>query len=169
MQVEAYTAIGVATGHVSQSGGPREGLEGFGMLVVADGAWYPLDGSAPRSVAEQRLAADDIIVVALEDDPDVPVHATWHPILLEAGPFTVTGELPTQPGFDPGRALTRPAGTFLMLRDVKVELRDRPNMGEVDRPFALVNRFAIDRVAADLTLGFYFPGARLETPQGAPA
>src|SRR6185295_19291107 len=100
---------------------------------------------------------------------DHNVHHMWHPILLEAGPFTVTGELPTQPGFDPGRALMRPTGTFLLLRDVHVELKDRPNTGVVDRPFALVNRYTIDRVAADLTLGFFFPGAVLETPEGRPA
>lgn len=169
MKVEAYTAVGVATGSATPSGGPRDALEADGSLVIDDGSWYPLDGSGPRALTSRPVAAEDILVLSMAEDPEVPIHSTWHPILLDAGPFTVTGELPTQPGFDPGRALTRPAGTFLLLRDVHVELRERPNTGAVDRPFALVNRYAIDRVAADLTLGFYFPGAVLETPEGRPA
>lgn len=169
MQVEAYTATGVATGIVSRPGGPRDGLDAFGLLVIDEGTWYPLDGGPPRPMAGARLAADDVLVVGLDEDPDVPVHAMWHQILLDAGPFRITGELPTQPGFDPGRALARPGGTFVMLRDVRIEIHDQPNLGAVNRPFGLVNRYAIDRVAADLTLGFFFPGARLETPQGAPA
>ena len=169
MQVEAYTEFGVATGNVSPPGGPRDELEADGALVIDDGQWYPLDGGAPRALTSRPVSADDILLLSMTDDPDVPIHSTWHPILLEAGPFTVTGELPTQPGFDPGRALTRPGGTFLLLRDVHVLVRDRPNAAPIDRPYALVNRYAIDRVAADLTLAFYFPGAVLETPEGRPA
>jgi len=169
MKVEAYTAEGVATGDASPPGGPRDGLESDGALVIDGGAWYPLDGGTPRALGPGAVSADDILVLSMPEDPDVPIHSTWHPILLEAGPFTVTGELPTQPGFDPGRALTRPGGTFVLLRDVHVVLRDRPNSSVIDRAFALVNRFAIDRVAAELTLSFFFPGAILETPEGRPA
>ena len=168
MQVEAYTAIGVATGSASPSGGPRDALEG-GSLTIDGGSWYPLDGSGPRELTSRPVSADDILVLSLTEDPEVPAHHTWHPILLEAGPFTITGELPTQPGFDPHRAISRPGGMFLLLRDVHVVLRDRPETGAVDRPFALVNRYAIDRAAAELALDFYFPGAVLETPEGRPA
>ena len=169
MQVEAYTAIGVATGSASPSGGPRDALEAEGSLTIDGGSWYPLDGSGPRALTSRPVSADDILVLSLTEDPEVPAHHTWHPILLEAGPFTITGELPTQPGFDPHRAITRPGGTFLLLRDVHVVLKDRPASGAVDRPFALVNRYAIDRAAAELALDFYFPGAVLETPEGRPA
>ena len=169
MQVEAYTANGVATGSASPSAGPRDALEADGSLTIDGGSWYPLDGSGPRALTSRPVAADDILVLSLAEDPEVPVHHTWHPILLEAGPFTVTGELPTQPGFDPGRSLSRPSGQFLLLRDVHLVLREQPNTGAVDRPYALVNRYAIDRVATDITLGFFFPGAVLETPEGRPA
>ena len=169
MQVEAYTALGVATGSASSSVGPRDALESGGALTIDGGSWYPLDGSSPRALTSRPVAADDILVLSLAEAPDVPVHHTWHPILLEAGPFTVTGELPTQPGFDPGRSLARPSGQFLLLRDVHVVIRGRPDSGAVDRPYALVNRYAIDRVATDITLGFYFPGAVFETPEGRPA
>ena len=169
MQVEAYTALGVASGSVSRPAGPRDMLEADGSLVIDGGSWYPLDGSGPHALTSRPVAADDILVLSLPEDPEAHVHSTWHPISLDVGPFTVTGELPTQPGFDPGRALARPSGTFLLLRDVHLELKDRPNTGAVDRPYALVNRYAIDRVGSDLTLGFFFPGAVLETPEGRPA
>jgi len=169
MQVEAYTALGVATGSASMANGPRDALEGGGELTIDGGSWYPLDGSDPRTLTSRPVAADDILVLSCAEDPEVPIHSTWHPIRLDAGPFTVTGELPTQPGFDPGRSLSRPAGTFLLLRDVHVVLRERPDSGAVDRPYALVNRYAIDRVATDITLGFFFPGAVFETPEGRPA
>ena len=169
MHVEAYTAVGVVTGAISPPGGLRDVLEANGALVFVEGALYPLDGGAARPVDGRPLSADDILVVGLEVDPEVPIHSTWHPIVLEAGPFRISGELPTLPGFDPGRALTRPGGTFLVLRDVRLELLAGRSAGVVERPFALVNRYAIDRVAAELVLGFFFPGARLETPQGRPA
>ena len=57
-----------------------------------------------------------------DDDPFIAAHAAWHAIELEVGPYTVSGDLPTLPGFDPGRALTRPSGEFVMLRDVRLGL-----------------------------------------------
>lgn len=169
MQVEAYTALGVATGSTSLSNGPRDALDDGGSLTIDGGSWYPLDGSDPRALTSRPVSADDILVLSLTEDHEVPIHSTWHPIALEAGPFTITGELPTQPGFDPGRSISRPSHVFLLLRDVHVELRQRPDTGAVDRPFALVNRYAVDRASSDMDLGFYFPGAVLDTPEGRPA
>ncbi len=169
MQVEAYTAVGVVTGGVAPAGGLHGGLESEGALVFDTGAFYPLDGGAPRRLDARPVAADDILALGLSEDPETPVFAVWHPITLEAGPYRLTGELPTQPGFDPGRALTRPGGSFLLLRAVRLELLGGPAAWAHERPWALVNRYTIDRVAADLVLGFFFPGARLETPEGRPA
>ena len=66
------------------------------------------------------------------------------------------------PGFDPGRALTRPSGEFLMLRDIRLSVRARPEAGVAIGDHALVNRYAVDRIRADLMLGFFFPGAAVD-------
>jgi hypothetical protein len=56
----------------------------------------------------------------------------------------------------------------VLLRDVRLTLRDRPDRGTAASPHALVNRYAVDRVTADLMLGFFFPGAAMDTsPAGA--
>jgi hypothetical protein len=63
------------------------------------------------------------------------------------------------PGFDPGRALTRPSGVFLLLRDIRLSVRSNPDAGVSQGDHALVNRYGVDRIRADLNLGFFFPGA----------
>jgi hypothetical protein len=68
------------------------------------------------------------------------------------------------PGFDPGRALARPTGEFVQLRDVSVGLVADDADG-LHRPVALVNRYVVDRVEADLMLGFFFPGAEMIASQ----
>jgi hypothetical protein len=70
--------------------------------------------------------------------------------------------MPTMPGFDPGRALARPTGEFVQLRDVQIGLVDANEAG-MTRPMALANRYVVDRVEADLMLGFFFPGATMVT------
>ena len=98
----------------------------------------------------------------VSDEPDgIPVHAQWHSIELDAGPYRVYGEMPTMPGFDPGRALARPTGEFVLLRDARIALIDREDAGEASSAQLLVNRYTVDRIAADLMLGFFFPGAKM--------
>ncbi len=47
-----------------------------------------------------------------------------------------------------------------MLRDVKLGLLD--DAGEtIDCHHAMINRYGVDRVSADLMLGFFFPGAAM--------
>ena len=75
------------------------------------------------------------------------------------------GEMPTMPGFDPGRALARPTGEFVFLRDARIGLVGTTRRGEASAARLLVNRYTVDRVAADLMLGFYFPGAVLDGPR----
>lgn len=167
-QVEAYTATGIASGVVSAAGeawiGPSEG----GPILVERAIWYPIEGGPPERRERVELLEDEVLVLAVERT-DVSVHAVWHSIVLDAGPYRVSAELPTPPGFDPGRALTRPGGSFVALRDVRIEIAGRPGTGMVERPWAFVNRYAVDRVAADMILGFFFPGAHFETEQGVPA
>ena len=72
--------------------------------------------------------------------------------------------MPTFPGFDPGRALTRPTGDFVLLRDVRIGPRDAGDPLAAGVPagrHALVNRYGVESVACDLMLGFFFPGAEM--------
>ncbi len=163
-QFEAYVETGVVTGALATSEGAIGALREGVPITLDEAVWYPMDGGPPEQVAHVEIPQDDALVLAV-DATDVPVHATWHPILLDIGPYRVVGELSTPPGFDPGRALARPGGVFLAIRDAVVELRGRGGVGRVERPSVLVNRYAVDRVVTDLVLGFFFPGARLETAQ----
>lgn len=167
MQIEAYTAGGIASGAVMLPSALRDGLESEQPVDLEGATWYPLAGGAAESRGRVHLEADEMLVLC-SDEQDLPIHAAWHPVELDLGPYRITGELPTLPGFDPGRALSRPGGPFILIRDVRVELAARPDAGRVERPHAFVNRYAVERVAADIDLGFYFPGAQFLTPAGQP-
>ena len=161
IRVEIYTAGGVATGVVARTGSLREALDGAGDLLIERSRWLPLDGSGERPGGDMSLATDDLLLVCSEDAESGPVHAQWHTIELDAGPYRVVGEMPTMPGFDPGRALARPTGEFVFLRDARITLIDRDDAGEAGADRLLVNRYTVDRVAADMMLGFFFPGAEM--------
>ena len=162
IRVEAYTAGGVATGMIARSGPIREVLDGGTDIVIEGSNWLPLDGSAARPNGDVRLAVDDILLLVADQPDSAPVHAQWHSIELDAGPYRLHGEMPTMPGFDPGRALARPTGEFVLLRDARVELIDRADAGEAVCTQILVNRYTVDRIEADLMLGFFFPGAAMK-------
>ena len=95
--------------------------------------------SAAGSLA---IPSDDVLVAVADDDPGIPVHAAWHHIELETGPYTIEGELATLPGFDPGRALTRPSGEFLLLRDVRCRCAIVPRRGSrsATTPWSIATR-----------------------------
>jgi hypothetical protein len=160
IRVEVYTAGGVATGVVARTSPLREALDGAGDLLVERTHWLPLDGSGERPGGDMALSTDDILLVMADEAEGGPVHAQWHTIELEAGPYRVVGEMPTMPGFDPGRALARPTGEFVFLRDARIRLIEA-DAGEAAAPHLLVNRYTVERVAADLMLGFFFPGAEM--------
>ena len=135
IRVEAYTAGGVATGVVARPGPLREVLDGAGDIVIERSRWLPLDGSGERAGRRRlRLQVDDLFLVVADEPEGIPVHAQWHSIELDAGPYRVNGEMPTMPGFDPGRALARPTGEFVLLRDAQIRLIDREDAGEATRP-----------------------------------
>jgi len=163
IRVEAYTLGGIVTGVIARPGHLRDILEAATDLEIEDASSAPLDGSTPASGAQQ-IAVDDLVVAVSDQEHPAPVHAAWHPIRLEAGPWLVEGDLPTLPGFDPGRALTRPTGTFVLLRNVRISLVNQPEAGENAHESVLVNRYSVDRVDADLMLGFFFPGAHMAAP-----
>jgi hypothetical protein len=161
IRVEAYTAGGVATGVVARTGPLREALDGAGDLLVERSRWLPLDGSGERPGGDVSLPTDDLLLIVSDEAEGGPVHAQWHTIELDAGPYRVIGEMPTMPGFDPGRALARPTGEFVFLRDARIRLIGRDDAGEASAARLLVNRYTVDRVAADMMLGFFFPGAEI--------
>lgn len=176
IRVEIYGGSGVATGVVARAGRLREILESGLDLLVERAAWLPLDGSPAQPRGEIAVAEDDILVAVAEVAEDGPVHAQWHDISLDVGPYRVTGQMPTMPGFDPGRALARPTGAFVLLRDVRISLVAEADGAAVGQPAAFVNRYVVDRVKADLMLGFFFPGAEMvvtgghdQTAAGVPA
>jgi hypothetical protein len=158
MQIEAFTAGGIASGAVAPPWSPREDLDSEQPVDLDGATWYPLSGGAAESRGRVHLEADEMLVLC-SDDEDLPIHSAWHRVELDLGPYRITGELPTMPGFDPGRALSRPGGPFVLIRDVRLELVAQPDAGRVERPHAFVNRYAVERVAADIDLGHYFPGA----------
>jgi hypothetical protein len=161
LRVEAYLVGGVLRGVVARADHLRDLLEATTEVLVERAAWTPLDGT--EAPAREVLAQIDDLVMAVGDEvPPGHFHAAWHQIRLEAGPYTIHADLPTMPGFDPGRALTRPSGTFVHLANARIWLRDRPDAGVAMHEHAFVNRYAVDAVDADLMLGFFFPGARIE-------
>ena len=166
MRVEAYTATGIATGTVTADGHVRGHVEGLTDLIVEGSEWLPLDGSPGRQAGNVKLPVDDLLLLVSDELDDVPGHAQWHTIDLDAGPYRIEGELSTMPGFDPGRALARPSGQFVLLRDVRITLLSEPTGGDVRCAHALVNRYTVDRIAADIMLGFFFPGAAMSMTLG---
>jgi hypothetical protein len=163
LRVEAYTLGGIVTGVIARPEHLRDILEGSTELAIEEASSAPLDGS-PATAGDQQILIDDLVVAVSDQEHPGPVHAAWHPIRLEAGPWVIQGDLPTLPGFDPGRALTRPTGTFVLLRDVRISLLNQPEAGENAHESVMVNRYSVDRVDADLMLGFFFPGARITAP-----
>ena len=166
IRVEIYGATGVTIGVVARAGRLREILESDPEVLVERAAWHPLDGSPARPSGALAVAEDDILIAVGDALEDGPVHAQWHDISLDVGPYRVTGQMPTMPGFDPGRALARPTGEFVLLRDVRIALLGDADGPAVAQPAALVNRYVVDRVAADLMLGFFFPGAAMVVTGG---
>ncbi|HXI81579.1 MAG TPA: hypothetical protein VNM34_12265 [Verrucomicrobiae bacterium] len=166
IQVELYTAEGVAIAVVARVGTLRDIVEAGRDLVLDGATWHPLDGGPARPAGELRLAPDDIHIAVSDTSDDAPVHAQWHDVSVDLGPYRATGQMPTMPGFDPGRALARPTGEFVLLRDVEITLLGQEAAGSVRQRTALVNRYVVDRVEADLMLGFFFPGAEMVVTRG---
>ena len=144
IRVDAYMSEGVASGVLAHGGHLRDVLEQDRILPLHGVQWQPLEG-LPRPAADVSIPSDDVLIAVADDDPTIPVHAQWHGIRLELGPYTVEGEMPTLPGFDPGRALTRPSGEFVLLRDVSLGLRTEvsPTPPTPIGHHALINRYLL--------------------------
>lgn len=160
-QVEIFTPTGVVSGSTARGTVTSDTKGAPAPLPVDASRWYPLDGTAPLRRGSITVASDEILVVILAPPP-YSVHAGWYPIELDLGPYHLEGRLPTAPGFDPARALARPTGAYVALRDVSISLTGRTDAGIAQRAYAHVNRYAVERIASSLMLGFFFPGATLE-------
>ena len=169
IRVDAYITGGMASGVLARAGHLRDILDSAPSLDLERATWQALTDPAPRPTGDISIAVDDVLVAVADDDPTIPVHASWHDIALEVGPYRLEGEMPTMPGFDPGRALTRPTGEFVLLRDVRLGLVDDPRPTTPIGHHALVNRYGVERVRADIMLGFFFPGAAVDGAEPAPA
>ena len=162
MQVNAYTSGRMTSGTLAHPGSLRDALEASNGLLLDGAMWQPLEAATAQSLGSLVIPIDDVLIAVADDDAEGPVHSAWHHVRLESGPYTVEGDLATMPGFDPGRALTRPSGEFVMLRDVRLSVRERPEAGVATGDHALVNRYTVERIQADLMLGFFFPGATVD-------
>ncbi len=166
IRVEVYTVGGMAGGTMSRVGSLREALAVSDGLTLEATVWQALEDPAPRPAGTVVIPVDDILFAVADDEPNAPVHVAWHHVLLDSGPYTLEGDLATMPGFDPGRSLARPTGEFVLLRDVRLSLRGRPDAGVSVGDHALVNRYAVERIQADLMLVFFFPGAAIASRSG---
>jgi hypothetical protein len=167
IRVEIFAAGGIAVGVIARAGHVREALECAEPLTIEGATWHALDGSKPRPIGAVSVPPDDILLASSDEAGELPVHAQWHDVALDVGPYRIHGQMPTMPGFDPGRALARPTGEFVQLRDATIGLAGEPVAG-MARPVLLANRYCVERVEADLMLGFFFPGAEIVTTGPAP-
>ncbi len=158
--LQAYTAEGILRGSVLPEGRLGDLLETLDSITVDAAVVTPLDDRPDVREPRAEIVIDDLLVVVAPPSTPAPVHATWHELVLAVGPYLVEGLLPTLPGFDPGRALARPGGTFVLLGSARVSLAGDPAAGTAHHPFAWVNRYTVESVQADLDLGVFFPGAR---------
>jgi hypothetical protein len=166
--VEIYTPTGVVAGVTARVPLTTESPDIGTPLAIGDARWYPLDGGKPTSRGDVRVQPDEILLLVSEE-PDLTVHMNWYAITLEVGPYRVSASIAMMPGFDPDRALTRPGGSFIGLRDATIELLGRPEIAPAERVHLHVNRYAVERVTSSLVLGFYFPGAQFSTaPEAVP-
>jgi len=161
-EVEIYTPTGVVAGVTARVPLSTEGPDLSEPLAIGDARWYPLDGGKPTTRGDVRLQPDEILLL-VTDEPDMTVHMNLYAITIEVGPYRISASIAMLPGFDPDRALTRPGGSFIPLRDATIELLGRPEIAPAERVHIHVNRYAAERVTSSLVLGFYFPGAQFAT------
>lgn len=157
--VLAYTPVGTLEGRAVLDGRLVDLLETFSAIVVESASIAGLDGRSRRSEAPIEVSVDDLLAVVAPSSTSLPIHASWHHLRLAVGPYVIDGDLPTLPGFDPGRALARPSGTFVLLGSASVRCATSPPDAVDRHPALFVNRYAVEQVAADLELPFFFPGA----------
>jgi hypothetical protein len=167
VRVEVYTVGGMASGVLARPGSLREALTSDVEIRLDRAAWQGLGDATAQPAGSLTFATDDILFAVADEPPNNPMHAAWHRVWLDAGPYLLEGELATMPGFDPGRSLSRPSGEWVLLRDFRLTLIGHPEAGVSVSDHALVNRYGVERIRADLMLGFFFPGAAVDSTSTA--
>jgi hypothetical protein len=159
---QAYTDGGIVQGSVTE---PRleEVLERDLQVPVRDASIALLSGGRQQH-GDRAFDRDELLLVVAPPETSTPIHAAWHPVEMSIGPYHVQGELPTLPGFDPGRALARPGGEFVLVRDVRIGLLEEPEGPADEHSWAWVNRYLVESVRSNLELVHFFPGAVVEEP-----
>jgi hypothetical protein len=160
VELEIFTPTGVFVGSAARVPSINDGPDLALPITLDDVRAYPIDGDRPEHRDETTIEADDVLLLAMPE-PELKVHMAWFSVGVEVGPYRISGRLATHPGFDPARALARPGGTFIALSDVTIELTRRDESGAAERPYVLVNRYAVEKVTSSLMLGHFFPGAQL--------
>lgn len=156
--ITVYTIAGIVRGRAPGVGTLRDRLESQPLIEVHEATFAPLGRLDAAEAHENVHLEPDEVLVVLDSDGGVHPHAQWHTLRVVVGPWLLHGDLATMPGFDPGRALTRPSGWFIQLRNVRIS-RASDGQPVAEHEAVLVHRYAVERVDADLDLGFYFPGA----------
>ena len=164
-EVEIYTPAGVVSGSTAGTPLTNDGPDLLAPITVDETRWYPLDGGEPSQRGSVQVAPDDILLIVTGEE-DMTVHMNLYPITLDVGPYRVAATIAMLPGFDPDRALARPGHAYIPLRDASIELLARGDVAPARRARVHVNRYAVERVASSLMLGFFFPGAHF-VPQEA--
>ena len=158
--IEIYTVAGILRGVVPRTGPMRDVLEHDTLISLDRATFQPLDGR-PGPEDAVSLEPDELLLATDASGDGGPVHAMWHDLSLWTGPYVVEGQLATMPGFDPARSLTRPTGTWIRLRDVRVAAADAPNDELGHHEAVLIHRYEVERVESDLLLTLTFPGAEI--------
>ena len=91
IRVDAYTSGGMASGTLARPGAVRDALEEDRALRLDGAAWQGLNDQKSSPAGSLAIPSDDILVAVADDDPGIPVHATWHRVHLESGPYTLEG------------------------------------------------------------------------------
>lgn len=162
--VEIFTPTGVLSGLTARVPLSTNGPDLTAAIRVREASWFPLHGGPGEKRRDSQVSPDDILILVAAQ-PALLVHMNWFSVTLDLGPYRVTGELATHPGFVPEQSLARPGSTFVPLRDARIELVDQAGTGAANRAHVHVNRYAVERVVSSLMLGHYFPGANLLTPE----
>ena len=70
-----------------------------------------LDDLGGRQAADDlAVEPDDVFLAGSDEDNDVPVHAQWHDLALDVGPYRVLGQMATMPS-SVARSAARPASS----------------------------------------------------------
>jgi hypothetical protein len=156
---EAYTTEGILRGKLDDHVPLGDALEHNSELSLQGVELERLRGNGREHHPDATVATEDLLVVVAPPGTAAPVHAAWNPVALVVPPYFVEAELPTMPGFDPGRALSRPGGPFVLVGRVRVGLAVSNDAGRDDHALAWVNRYAVEEVGSELDLLVFFPGA----------